>query len=345
MPSHAGMDSYSPRMELLEFLAQVGEAVCDAAQAMLRREDVEERTRIRFHHDSDVIYSIDVEAEKVIVRMLKENAARFGGIVLVAEGIGETGESVYPEGTTADNARWRILLDPIDGTRGLMYDKRSAFFLAGAAPNNGVETRLRDIELAVMVEISTSRMHVSDVFSAIRGRGVQGYRRNLLNQSRQSFQPQPSRHASIRGGFAQVSRFFPSGKELMARIEEELINRLFPDAREGEVLTFEDQYIASGGQLYELLTGKDRFVADIRPAVFRLLHGQVRSTLTCHPYDLAAHLIGQESGLVLTGLDDGPLDGPVDTLTPMGWIGYANREIYREVGPVFTELLHQHGLV
>ncbi len=341
---HSGMDAESQLDPMRDFLISVGEAVCDVAQAMLRREDVEQRTRIRFHHDSDVIYAIDVEAEEVIVRMLEENAARFGGIVLVAEGIGKTGETVYPRGSSPEQAQWRVLLDPIDGTRGLMYDKRSAFFLAGAAPNRGIGTRLRDIEVSVMVEISTSRMHVSDVLSAVRGGGAQAYRRNLLDNSREPFRPQPSRHTTIRGGFAQISRFFPSGKELMARIEEELIARLFPDAPDGEVLTFEDQYIASGGQLYELLTGKDRFIADIRPAVFQQLHGSVRPTLTCHPYDLAAHLIGEECGLILTGLDGKPLDGPMDTLTPMGWVGYANREIHSEVGPVFMELLQIHGL-
>ena len=57
-----------------------------------------------------------------------------------------------------------------------------------------------------------------------------------------------------------------------------------------------------------------------------------------------ALLAGGQCGLVLTGLDGNPLDGPVDTLTPMGWVGYANREIHNEVGPVFMELLQAHGL-
>ena len=51
----------------------------------------------------------------------------------------------------------RIIIDPIDGTRGLMYDKRSAFFLAGAAPNRGDSTTLQDIEVAAMVELPTTR--------------------------------------------------------------------------------------------------------------------------------------------------------------------------------------------
>ena len=39
--------------------------------------------------------------------------------------------------------RWRVIVDPIDGTRGLMYQKRSAWILTGVAPNRGPGTSLR----------------------------------------------------------------------------------------------------------------------------------------------------------------------------------------------------------
>jgi hypothetical protein len=51
-----------------------------------------------------------------------------------------------------------VIVDPIDGTRGIMYDKRAAWALAGVAPNKGPGTRLRDIEVAVMTELPTSKM-------------------------------------------------------------------------------------------------------------------------------------------------------------------------------------------
>ena len=38
-------------------------------------------------------------------------------------------------------------------------------------------------------------------------------------------------------------------------------------ARAGEVAVFEDQYACTGGQLYGLAMGQDRFIADLRPLV------------------------------------------------------------------------------
>ena len=45
-----------------------------------------------------------------------------------------------------------MLADPIDGTRCLMYQKRSGWILTGIAPNRGEGTVLADIELAVQTE-------------------------------------------------------------------------------------------------------------------------------------------------------------------------------------------------
>ena len=70
-------------------------------------------------------------------------------------------------------------MDPVDGTRGLMYDKRPAWSLAGAAPNKGDATRLSDIEVAVMTELPTSKMAHGDVLWAIKGRGAKGVRESL----------------------------------------------------------------------------------------------------------------------------------------------------------------------
>ncbi len=60
-----------------------------------------------------------------------------------------------------------------------MYDKRAAWTLAGVAPNKGAETRLRDIEVAVMTELPTSKMGFADVLWAIRGQGARGVRERL----------------------------------------------------------------------------------------------------------------------------------------------------------------------
>ncbi len=332
--------------DVLNFLMAMGEAVCDAAQKILRDKPVAERVRVAGRSGSDVIYQIDRDIEEIIVNALSQRAEDFGGVVLVAEGIGETEVTTFPDHVKSDAAALRIIVDPLDGTRGLMYGKRSAFFLAGAARNKGEQTRLSDIEAAVMVEVPTQRAYLSDTLYAVKGGGVSGVSRNLLDGSRTTFQPTPIVEPTIEGGFAQISRFFPPGKDVLAQLEEELLRTIFPDAPPGHILTFEDQYISTGGQLYELLTGKDRFTADLRASLYRRLEREgKRIGHICHPYDLAAHLLGVEAGLVITGADDQPLDAPMNTTHPCDWIGYANAHIHAQVAPALRELMRKHGLL
>ncbi|MEX0322424.1 MAG: hypothetical protein AB3N63_09725 [Puniceicoccaceae bacterium] len=327
------------------FLVEMGEAVCDRAQDVLRSQAVESRTQIHLKAGSDIIYAIDHEAEHVIVQMMEERAADFGGIVLVAEGIGAEEITTFPKGIEMEQARWRIIMDPIDGTREIMYDKRPAWFLAGAAPNKGEITCLQDIEVSVMVEIPTTRMHIGDSLSAIRGKGAVAHRRNLLDGSCESFQPTPYTGRSIRGGFAQIVRFFSPGKEVLSSIEEDMLDELFPDAGEGEILTFEDQYISTGGQFYEILTGKDRFTADIRKVLYDSLKGKVRGGHICHPYDLSSLLVAEEAGILITGVDGRSVNALMDTTLPIDWLAFANKDIFDEVYPVLRKLLEKYGLL
>jgi fructose-1,6-bisphosphatase/inositol monophosphatase family enzyme len=327
-------------------LIEIGEQVADVCRNLLQEAPVEARIRVHDKSGSDVIYAIDHEVEKCVVQHLAQAGPGAGGIVLVAEGIGENEKSVYPDNMDPEKAALRMIMDPLDGTRGLMYNKRSAFFLAGAAPNKGEATRLSDIEVAVMVEVPTSRALLRDTLWAIRGLGAHGTTLNLVDGTLSDLVPSPSKEKTIEGGFAQISRFFPPGKDVLARIEEEMLETLFPNAQSGHILTFEDQYISSGGQLYELITGKDRFCADLRACLYQQYKSvNKRYGHTCHPYDLAAHLIGGEAGIVITGGNGCPLDAPLETALPIDWIGYANEDIRKQVGPVLHELLIKHGLI
>ena len=313
----------------------------------LREGSAAERSRSTGYAGSDVIYAIDREVEEGLVACLQREAGALGGIVLVAEGIGEEEVTVYPRGREAEACAWRLLVDPIDGTRGIMMDKRSAWFLAGAAPNRGVDTRLRDVECAVMMELPTSRAAVADRFAAVRGRGVEGRRFSLVTEDPpRKVVATPYGGSSIRGGFAQVARFFPPGRDHLAALEEELWRGLFPDAGPGEILGFEDQYISTGGQLAELALGRDRFTADLRGSLYGSdLFAERRIGHVCHPYDLAAVLVAEEAGVVVTCVDGSPIDAPFDTRVAADWIGYANADIRAEVEPALREALARRGWV
>src|SRR5262249_24139687 len=188
-----------------------------------------------------------------------EELSRRHSFVVIAEGI-DADDSLNDR--TAD---WRIIVDPIDGTRGLMYQKRGAWILTGVAPNRGLATSLDDIVLAVQTEIPIVKQHLADQFWAIRGKGVNAERFNSLTGERQSFRPRPSQAGTIAHGFATVSRFFPGAREELAAIDEEIVQGAVGPVQRGKAQCFEDQYISTGGQLYELIMGHDRFIADIRP--------------------------------------------------------------------------------
>ena len=161
----------------------------------------------------DTIYRIDRVSEEMLIEGLLEVAQR-EPLCLVAEGL-PGGKRVLPNGAREGDCRWRLLVDPIDGTRGLMYQKRSAWILTGVAPDKGDGTRLRDIELAVQTEIPLVKQHLSDQLWARRGGGMHAHRFNRLSRTTRDVSLRPSRADNIAHGFATVVRFFPGAREIL----------------------------------------------------------------------------------------------------------------------------------
>lgn len=293
---------------------------------------------------SDTIYRVDRISEAAILTWFEDYWPRSWPVELVMEGL-EDGESVtFPTGTPVGRTRFKCIIDPVDGTRGLMYDKRSAWVLTGLAPQRGASTGLKDIVVAAMTELPTSKQWRSDQISAIRGAGPKGVLAQAVDwrrRTRTRFIPRPSRARNFEHGFASFARFFPEGKTLIARIEEELWQELQgPVAGGHSPLIFDDQYISTGGQLYELLVGHDRMIGDIRPLVFKKLRRA--SSLTCHPYDICTALIFTEAGGIVESPEGRPLDAPLDTISSVAWMGYANAHLARKVRPVLRRLLKRH---
>ena len=292
----------------------------------------------------DTIFAIDRVSESVLISHF-ERLASSRSFVLIAEGLGATGQIMLPYGVTEDDAELRIIVDPIDGTRGLMYQKRSAWILTGVAPNRGSMTSLADIELAVQTEIPLVKQYLCDAFWVENG-AVGGERLNRLTGKSTTLAPRPSRATTIAQGYGGVSRFFPSGRDILAAVDDAVVERVLGPTPAGRALAFEDQYISTGGQLYELLMGHDRWVADVRPLLDARLRANGRALgLACHPYDVCTESIARACGVVVTDAFGGRLDAPLDVTTDLSWIGFANRAIQSQVWPALTESLTEHGLL
>lgn len=331
--------------ELLSTIREIHGAIRDDVVKACEGSSLAALSAVVAEQAGDTIFAIDRISEQVLLQHFERLSSRWS-FVLVAEGLGTDGVMVFPADTKPEQAELVIIIDPIDGTRGLMYQKRSAWILTGVAVNHGTATNLTDIELAVQTEIPLVKQHLSDSLWAITDGEVQGERYNRITGEHTQIVPKPSQADTIAQGYGNISRFFPGIRAELATIDDELIYRILGPAEAGKVQTFEDQYICSGGQLYELMMGHDRWIADLRPLAEPMLAARGQAPgLCCHPYDLCTELIARTLGILVTDERGKQLSAPLDVSTNMSWIGYANTAIYEQIAPTLTTLLEQHSLL
>ena len=322
------------------FLCNLQDHVRDALIAVRAVQDSDQLSGIAEVTAADTIYQIDKISEAAILEWFTSHWPTNWPVELVMEGV-EGGENpTIPVGTPVSQTKFKCILDPIDGTRGLMYDKRSAWMLAALAPQLGVETRLSDIQVAAMTELPTSKQWAADQISGVLGCGPDGLvaeRINVLTGTRSPVSIRPSQATDFRHGFASFARFFPEAKALLAQVEEALWESLYGLGRSSSPLVFDDQYISTGGQIYELLIGHDRMIGDLRP----LAHTKIghNSALVCHPYDICTAMLLQEAGGIVETPDGSPLSAPLNTTSPVSWIGFANPILATTVRPILKRLM------
>ena len=290
---------------------------------------------------ADTIYQVDKISEAAIFAWFERHWPRAWPVELVMEGVEDGDEVTFPRGTPVAKTIFKCILDPIDGTRNLMYDKRSAWALAALAPQRGAKTQLGDIVVAAMTELPTSKQWRSDQLSAVRGQGVVAQLHDLRTGRRRPFALRPSSAKHFEHGFASIAKFFPEGKTLLATVEEALWRELGVLGKNGGQLVFDDQYISTGGQIYELAVGHDRMLGDLRPLAYaKLKLGS--ASLCCHPYDICTALILSEAGGIIEAPDGRPLGALLDTTSPIAWMGYANPTLAKTVRPVLRRLMKKY---
>jgi hypothetical protein len=156
---------------------------------------------------------------------------------------------------------------------------------------------------------------------------------------REALRLRVSQAKDFRHGFASLVKFFPAGKSATARLEETLWQELY--GRMEWPVIFDDQYISTGGQFYELLAGHDRMNGDLRPMI---LKGEgIETSLVCHPYDVCTALLLEEAGILFEKPEGGPVDVPLDLVSPVAWVAYANEALAALARPVLRRLVEGIG--
>lgn len=334
MATIAEFDSaWTPR--LLALAARIRSAARGALADAIVTGRLDDLMRPHEQGAGDLTYGIDVPTEAVLSDWLLE-VARESPVSLLTEDAGWRHAGPDGRGGTRALAGFahggpRVVVDPIDGTRNLMADVRSAWTVIGACAPGPDQPRQRDVVLGVLAEIPDSRGAVARELYAARGLGARA--REVGVAERRVLRAGSLRcDASDRAdhGYFPFFRYMADLRPAIARIEADFFARL--EREEGAAVRdcYDDQYISNGGQLALLALGKYRLIADLRA---HLAARRGAPTLTSKPYDISgAVLVAREAGCVVTAPDGGELDFPLDVSTPIGFVGWHNEATRARLG-------------
>jgi hypothetical protein len=313
-----------------------------AVRAGVERGSLDELATPRGQGAGDVTFGIDVPSEEALDRWFTERA-REGPLSLFSEDRGwrhlgpARGGAMPRELPGFDHGGPRIMVDPIDGTRNLMADLRSAWTLVSFAPAGPGEPRLSDLVGGFLAEIPPSNAATYRVLTASAG-SCELAEHDLAGGTRlraRRLRVDPT--ARVERGYFPFFRYEPAHRPALARLERAFFERLARHEGTDPRAVYDDQYISSAGQLALLALGTYRMVVDARALVARRAGV---SAVTSKPYDVAgAILCARAAGAVVTAADGSELDFPLDATTPVDFVGYANAATRERLEPHWLAVL------
>ena len=324
-------DSWPGR--LVDLADRIRAAARGALLEAVRSGSLEKLSRAAGQGAGDVTYGIDVPAERAIDLWFEETA-RGTPLSLLTEDAGWRHRGPGGELAGFDHGGPRISVDPIDGTRVLMCDLRPAWSVIGLAGPGASTPRIGDVVLGVLSEIPDSRAARYRRLTAARGMGCRLEERELEgDRAVAERRLDAGTDDRVDHGIFSVFRYMPAERPRLAAVEAAFFARLAEHEEADVRACFDDQYTSNGGQLALLALGTYRMIADLRARLFE-------KTLTSKPYEVAGAVIcAQEAGAVVTAVDGSPLDFPLDTSTPVSFVGWANRRTAERLAPHLASAL------
>ena len=327
----AGLAPWPQRLE--ELGRRVRRAGRHAMQTALERAGPGAASRPVGQGAGDATFELDRVTERVVEEWLWEVAAD-GPLSLLTEDAGwrhagpGTGEPVSLQGF--DHGGPRIAIDPVDGTRHLMADLRSAWTVIGLAAPGAEVPRLSDVIWGFVGELPDSRARAWRSLTARRGQGCRSALRELEDDTLlQEGELRANSDDRADHGYFPFFAFHPDLRTEVARLAANFFARLLDEEGAELAHCYDDQYISSGGQLVLTAMGTYRMVVEARAL---LAQRRGRPTQVCKPYDVCgAVLCAREAGCVVLGLDGEELDVPLDVSTPVCFAAFANEGTYRRL--------------
>ena len=102
---------------LFEFVKSMQATIRDNIIDSYATLDLQKMSEIAAQNAEDTIYEIDRISDEALVKFCENHATDDASFILIAEGISD-GELVFPKHTPIEQAKYRMIIDPIDGTRG-----------------------------------------------------------------------------------------------------------------------------------------------------------------------------------------------------------------------------------
>jgi len=333
----ADLDAWPERLE--ELGRRVRLAARAAMRSTLEREGPGAASRPVGQGAGDATFELDRVTERAVEEWLME-VARDGPLSLLTEDAGwrhvgpnaHTGASGPVTLDGFDHGGPRIAIDPVDGTRHLMADLRSAWTVIGLAGPGAVVPRLSDVCWGFVGELPDSRARAWRSLTAQRGGGCRSTLRELDGDTLlEESLLRANTDDRVDHGYFPFFAFHPDMREEVARLAADFFARL--EDREGAELShcYDDQYISSGGQLALTALGTYRMVVEARA---HLAERRGRPTQVCKPYDVCgAVLCAREAGCVVLGLNGEQLDVELDVSSPVCFAAFANESTRRRAWP------------
>jgi fructose-1,6-bisphosphatase/inositol monophosphatase family enzyme len=292
----------------------------------------------------DTTFGIDTAPESVVAAWAEE-LANAGPLSILTEdsgwrhlGPGDAGFQVLDD---FDHGGPRVVVDPVDGSRNLMFDLRPAWAAIASAPAGKEAPRLADLTLGVVQELGTSRhgralrlvgevdggCHEALYELSPEGLGVRVWRRELVVDA----------DPRIDQGFLPFFRYHPASRVELARLEAAFFERLRLDEQADLRSIFDDQYISNTGQLVLLSQGRYRMIADLRGL---LVNTDGSPSVTSKPYDIAAAVVcARAAGALVEDPAGQPLDVPLDATTRVSFVAYTNAATASRLRPHLLAIL------
>jgi len=314
------LSDWTPRLE--ELIEAIRLAAANALESALAAGDLERVAGAVGRGAGDTTFGLDRQTERAVDAWF-EGAAAQAPLSLFSEESGWRHRGPAGELAGFDHGGPRIVVDPVDGTRNLMFDLRPAWSVVALAGPGAEIPRQGEVLHGILAELPDSRGGRRRILCASRGLGCRLAVHALA-------EPEPPRARPLicddsdraDQGYFPFFALHPGARAPIAELAADFFARL--EQSEGAAIEhcFDDQYISSGGQLALVALGTYRMVVEARGELARQRGAPLQ---VCKPYDVAgAVLCAEEAGAVVTDLEGAPLDHALDADTPVSFCAFHN---------------------